>query len=657
MVAGFITAFVRPHCVIVESLQIHKNTREDVLWLNSEQPWRRSALWLLIRVVLQLGFRRLCPSAETSHDIYKHFMVYYMSMILNACASELSDEHRYIMTAKIARRLRKLDLTLCPGWLQYVQQTMRMANDTIKESWRDVIAQNNPQNYLASLARLDFEKDVDCCLPDLEKWLDGIKKRQQLLDSASFQPVSKLANFQSTELPSHFDTGASGYEVYNLAAFEDWVGTNLDAWLKAHLTGVDTCQQLSSLMTRYHAAASSLYSRNPEGWSVMLLTILEVWIACDKAAIYHHPMLEDYNAYVQMGEFESLVLPCRSQLERLARAEDYMKQRHKSLRYPELNIFRHYGTPSCFSVRVFDQSTEHQTLLATIEGRATRDRTAKREELQRKRQKYESKNCQKCRFQRQAESITIDIHEWPLPAKQPKAKATVFELKLPRSFGYWRDTTMFFLTNVLHCEYFGKDTPRADYRPNTYCGLSPYFVSVKAPQRLCLLSQVKPHERTHRKKKLIIHVTEEDVCLENGMQLQYFDDSSNCFVSSLKTPTTASTATSCAYKVPQRCSALQQFLLRPACSKDGPAPNTVIAMQDACPFNMSLEEYKASQGHGHGICIAWMNSSCCQVSTRCSHNNAYLDMAHQLVTLACITHPPNRILVVCRELDTGKELW
>lgn len=32
---------------------LHKNTRDDVLWKKCLRPWRRSPLWLLVRVMLQ----------------------------------------------------------------------------------------------------------------------------------------------------------------------------------------------------------------------------------------------------------------------------------------------------------------------------------------------------------------------------------------------------------------------------------------------------------------------------------------------------------------------------------------------------------------------------------------------------------------------------
>ncbi|KGO47497.1 hypothetical protein PEX1_065450 [Penicillium expansum] len=59
MVTDFMMAVLRPRCSEVNTLQIQKNTREEVLQLNTRFPWRRSAMWLMVRVVLQLTFCRL----------------------------------------------------------------------------------------------------------------------------------------------------------------------------------------------------------------------------------------------------------------------------------------------------------------------------------------------------------------------------------------------------------------------------------------------------------------------------------------------------------------------------------------------------------------------------------------------------------------------
>lgn len=66
-------------------------------------PWRRSPLWLLIRIILQLVIQRLRIQEDVREDLYKHCMTYYMSATLKLCHEKISTEWMYIVTVKIAR--------------------------------------------------------------------------------------------------------------------------------------------------------------------------------------------------------------------------------------------------------------------------------------------------------------------------------------------------------------------------------------------------------------------------------------------------------------------------------------------------------------------------------------------------------------------------
>jgi hypothetical protein len=59
---------VTDHCMNIitalgentDATRIMKHTRDEVIFKESAPPWRRSQLWLLIRVSLQLLFNRAC---------------------------------------------------------------------------------------------------------------------------------------------------------------------------------------------------------------------------------------------------------------------------------------------------------------------------------------------------------------------------------------------------------------------------------------------------------------------------------------------------------------------------------------------------------------------------------------------------------------------
>ncbi|GAB1214654.1 hypothetical protein ATERTT37_003818 [Aspergillus terreus] len=117
--------------------------------------------------------------------------------------------------------------------------------------------------------------------------LDGFlsvltKKATGTQSSETFILHSDLIESKPTELPDPLRFSSPRYRVYNLIALERWVAEHLGYWMDLHQDADGTCSKLAQLMKGYHTAAMDAYDRNPEALSVMLLTLLELWVACDK---------------------------------------------------------------------------------------------------------------------------------------------------------------------------------------------------------------------------------------------------------------------------------------------------------------------------------------------------------------------------------------
>jgi hypothetical protein len=125
---------------------------------------------------------------------------------------------------------------------------------------------------------------------------------------------------------------------------------------------------------------------------MMLLNVLELWIACDEAATHTCELLKDYNPGIPQEILQSLTLPFESQMDRLLRAEDYLEHRQARAKFGAPSIFRDFGLPHCFSVRYFNEfpSTEHRDLLEKIQSQATRIREEKCNEFDRKKEQHRS---------------------------------------------------------------------------------------------------------------------------------------------------------------------------------------------------------------------------------------------------------------------------
>ncbi|KAK5399935.1 hypothetical protein LTR06_011410 [Exophiala xenobiotica] len=178
-------------------------------------------------------------------------------------------------------------------------------------------------------------------------------------------------------------------------------------------------------------------------------------------------------------------------MQRLLRAEDYLKQRRRVARHTSPSIFPDYDQSDCFAVRYFNQSTEHRRLRNDIVLCATRIRDEKVQELHRKKEEYRSlmqrhdqsiceyhevvvdyyndtrvqrhsRYCSKCNYKSQADGININVHEWPLPRNDLEAQSTVFELSVPPFLGQLRDTALFLLVQVLQAESPSTDRARTN---------------------------------------------------------------------------------------------------------------------------------------------------------------------------------------------------
>ena len=124
--------------------------------------------------------------------------------------------------------------------------------------------------------------------------------------------------------------GARGQVRLYLANLELWVHHSLNDWLRANMERKDACMALAKVIDTYTSAASSAYTDMPEDVSLMLLTSIDLWVALDKCALHHYPLLHDYDPGFPPSLFEPLLLPRKAQMERLFRVEQYLATRRKA---------------------------------------------------------------------------------------------------------------------------------------------------------------------------------------------------------------------------------------------------------------------------------------------------------------------------------------
>ncbi|KAF2969305.1 hypothetical protein GQX73_g4245 [Xylaria multiplex] len=575
MISELLIGFLKSIGKAVECPIIAKNMRDDVLWDDSKLPWRRSPSWLVVRVALQLNFSRK-PTPMTPDTLYKEAILFILSYTLTVATQQsLSSEALYSMSAKIARRLLKIGPAVDVRVLRHVQDAMKSAHAKLSERWSIVQKQDAPAIDVTKFSDLDFI--TDCYVPILEldnhiKWM-GVRRQEQIL--GNFEPPSTLMVFLPHVLPRLPPTFANESEsdaIANLKAFETWVALYCREWIKNDR--YTPCEELSSLIATYHNLALPYYSKNPEALSSMLLTIFELWVACDDAAVKLCSLLGEYDPGIPYDVLQNLLLPFKSQMQRLHRVEQYLLDRSFSARFKPTSLYYYLDNSECFPK--YDD-------LMTLSNRLECE-----DEYVLVDQVYELKHkasCKKCKYANEAANLEIRIHEWPLPRDNMKAKSVVFELCIPSFFQSWRQATFYVLWDVVGMRYSKESTPSSQY---TLADDPHLRRNQSYSSRIGLLSGTKPQVATHRREQSVSTATDTSVCVNNGLNYRYFDSKVNQFVEPFR-PTTK-VLEMCTYHLPLKSRDLQNFLFRPATSPNGPGSNVAIADQSEAPIHMSVEE-------------------------------------------------------------------
>ncbi|KAF1915062.1 hypothetical protein BDU57DRAFT_539445 [Ampelomyces quisqualis] len=613
-----------------DTVRITKNTREEVLWNDCKHPWRRSPLWLLIRVTLQLHFTRQGSMQQRLDGLYKLFMAQLLARMLRLAKDHwdvIGSEALYIINAKLDRRLRKLEKLqqlelLHPRYTEGLKASMVHIHASIGRHWSMLSANKHTDINTDLLRDLRPEHDIDLKLPKLDKFIVGIAARRPESTSENFTPDSDYPAYSPSELPTALNAFGD-HKYFRIAALEAWIEQHLEPWLSIHLHEEGTCERIHCLMKTYHATASAAYAGIPVSLSVMYLSLFELWVACDKSACSLYPLLCQYDPELRLDELQSLVLPLDAQMGRLLEVERYVKSRRNTAIGGAPSVFREFGHPSSFAVKFFNQSPILQTVLSNIERDASDKQRRKREELAKLKLQYKelmnkynsnecetreevynrryrytrtvhSYSCSRCAFKQEADSLSIRIYEWPLSPNESTAKATVFELRIPQAFSEWRDACLFMIATVLRYAVEKPEIPQFEYTLDEHHGICDLLSARYCERRIVPLSSVKSHTTTHRGHKAgtISYLQDKDVCLDNALRYFYYDKSQQAYTGVCES--TEYVVQNCMYRMPDsRAVPLERFLYRPPSDPNGRTPNEVIASLADCPTHFSIDEYKA----------------------------------------------------------------
>ena len=613
LLVGILRGFGRPASID----RITKRIADEVLWQDPYRPWRRSPLWLVIRVALQTSL---------DCDMYKTFMLFFHTHLLKICIQRgFTSETLHLMRIKMARRLSKLGTTVSDDIYQVARDAAEETEVLLQKRWT-IFQKSQSTSPPWEPDGLDFDGDTAITLNNSRPYL-----MSALLSTSPGHPPKPFSPSRQPRLADivdfgHFSHGRLKEAVtidnrIALADFELSVERYLDPWVNSCPYGDDPPDIIASCLEQYFASAKDIYRADPEENSVMILTILDLWKALDTLTIRQCPLLKSYSPEIPQDFLHPLLLHRSGSLRRAELIETYILRRHEEVSYAT-SIFSDNADVLSFAVRYYDGSPELQQLHTDINERALREREEKCDKLRVLNEKWQSlqaaasamahtcsswdggRRCRKCQTTSEADGLTIGVHEWPLPQALLQAQFVVFELSPPRTFSTWREITYKILCDIgTPQNKIGMSNAANHAEPklhlDAYSGLRHWAVRHEY-HRITIASTTESFVQTHD-RNVQIPADESSVLLKYCLSFKLFDRSS---ISCAAGPFVSTIAATCAPPVPVSTtySNIHSFV-----SGTRHTSNEVIAAQADCPTELNLHEYMSFAGLRSGPRLQWFN--------------------------------------------------
>ncbi|KAL8669967.1 MAG: hypothetical protein Q9168_005470 [Polycauliona sp. 1 TL-2023] len=595
-----------------EILQIQKRIRDDVVWGHSKLPWRRSTLWLLLRIAIHTTLIR-GMEPEHAHVQFKNFILYFLTHVLNLTTvlpSALDISKTIEM--KIAQRAIKLGATILP----FVEEAALMQTEKSAERQMKVwqVVQEQDAKRQTDIDVTTLEMDTKLTLVNSRTALDAaLRDRDHDPQWAVSIPTDYYdwILFHSDGLPFLNEAIHSRPErLFALSAYQQWIDESLITWLDGvllHPTPA-ACTSLHRSAECYNRLALDLYSteRSSQHLSTMLLTLGDLWCALDKIAGSLMPLLHAYPPEVPAGAFDVLLLPQVGQMQRLRRLQLYIEERRRNAQYRNSSLFADHSPNDrdSFASRYFDKSIDHQELRQQILAHAEILKAEKQQEWHQKTAQHKAlithmnrlsctsteadyygnlihdSDCNKCRLKSEAEALSIAVFEWPLPENETQSRLAVLYLRIPEVYAAWQNFTWMLCNDLGREENVGGSDTAG--RLSTYGGLARYFEN--GENRLILASTTKSVSGSHYRESHF-PIPQKKVFSAHALYYKLYDRDCGCWVGDQTTrPSFDSMCQTILSEEPYKN-------LQYTVDSTSHAQNAVLAAQTDCSPDLSIHEH------------------------------------------------------------------
>ena len=565
----------------------------------TDKSWRRSPLWLILRVSLQ--------SSLTSTNIYKLFILFFHAHLLRICVRlDFSSELLHVMRVKMVRRLTKLGPGKSSDICQFVHDVTNETEALISKRWTAFQALES-MTPISLFNALDFVADAHISLNNSYEYL------RKALGTAS------RSSSQSQFTPSH---GSRLHDVYDftqftngrlrnaiaadpriaVADFELSVERNLQSWAAANRSNDDASEVIASCIQQYYIGAKGCYKDNPEDNSVMVLTIMDLWVALDRITIHQCPLLKEYSPEIPSDFLHSILLHRSSDLKRALRIEEYLSARHKEA-LGVTSVFSNSLDESCFAARYFRASEDLQRLNDKITARIRGAPVTEPAKRSKSASLYGKLKSRLKDVFSSDDLIDDPALEWSLFLAVPTQRVA-FELSPPQAFPAWRD-----ITYIILCDIGLLSVSNSDY----WClslHVFPILHSLvaklpKRRRRRVAVAFFREPEQGQNGGNIVQNQAEDTLgFLSKGLGWSFGLFDYHRRVETITSFSGSSPAKFCTPPIPKSSpySCLHNYV-----SKTQHEPNAIIVAQADCPDKLNLHEFLAFSGLRCGPRLQWFN--------------------------------------------------
>ncbi|KAL3466547.1 hypothetical protein BJX64DRAFT_284484 [Aspergillus heterothallicus] len=604
-----------------------KHMRDEVNFEHGKRPWRRSPLWFVLKVAIQTILYRVFPDNEGRIE-YKNFMLYLITEVGLSFIPKMERENALpgtadtadilaITRAKFARCIYKLQDKV----FHFVLDRVGKVDDAIAAHLQSDFERIQYVDSPKLPPRFDTARQTD-----YETSLKYSRKhlRAAMLDTPPTAPTNPFkanhARRRRKQIDGLFRLDDDSTET--LVDFEKWVDIELQDWCDATPASDKACRGLAELMEKYSHYASRKYADIPDLVSLMLLVILECWVALDKLCVKLCSSFKKFSPELSKDLLQPLLLPRRHEMQRAQAVKGYIASRYDDSE-TNTSIFDDPGAHT-FAVLFYQSSRSCHNRRTGITQHFQKEHDDRQKMCQDLLQKHECllgeasllsleieddgngnrmhlSYCRKCWLQQEAKNLSIQIHEWPLPDDEHLIENVIFELSCPEWFTCWRDVTWMIVDD--HGRSQTAESSHMEVNLLDYPVLKEFHQGQK--RRLTLASAKKSWLDTHYSTRTF-PVHPDDIVVSSGLHFSLWDTKKQAWIKDRldrKKAPEPSFRHLCTFSINATAYSGLQYAVDASCHQQ----NQVIAEQRTYRSRLDIHDMVAFRQLRSGERLQWYN--------------------------------------------------